>query len=218
MPEKKKKGTTAFGGTSRRRFLTAVGAGVVLSALGAVPGRTSAETDVIRPPGAIGEKAFLSMCDRCGKCVPVCPSSVVRLQEFENGIQNFMTPKLVFDDGYCLMPSTGCQNCIDACPPRVLQHLNIEGLLSDRLSGVMKVGTAVLNKNLCIPYAQKEPCLECREICPVEGAITTKGHDVDKPVFNDDVCVGCGACEYVCPTIPKAVVVSSEGAKRTEWE
>ena len=46
---------------------------------------------------------------------------------------------------------------------------------------------------------QKIPCNPCAAACP-RGAITMK-HDInDCPEVNFDLCNGCGACEYVCPT------------------
>lgn len=192
--------------------------------MGITLGKTAAETDVLRPPGAIEEKAFLSLCARCGRCIPVCPNSALQLQGLENGPENLMTPKLVPSKGHCIMPINGCQNCIEACPAKVMQPLQIQGLPTGELSKVMKIGTAALDTSTCIPYALKQPCLACWEICPVVGAITIqggkgqgKGGSIRKPTFHGDVCVGCGACEFACPTSPKSVRVSAAGAKRTKW-
>lgn len=216
--------STPFDAMSRRHFITTVGAGAAVSIMGASLARASAKEPVLRPPGAIDEDAFLSLCARCGRCIPVCPNSALRLQGPGNGLQNLMTPKLVPSKGYCIMPVNGCQNCIKACPAKVLQPISLEGLSSSQFSSRLKMGTASVDTRICIPYALKQPCLACKEICPVEGAITTKGGEgkgpgatVRKPVFNNDVCVGCGACENACPTTPKAVTVSSKGAKRTQW-
>ena len=221
---RRKRGNTAFDGMSRRGFITAVGAGVAVSVAGISLDRVGGGGDFLRPPGAIEEKAFLSLCARCGRCVAVCPNSALRLQGLENGLGNFMTPRLVPAQGNCIMPINGCQNCIQACPAKVLQPLPIDGVPSGELSGVLKMGTAVLDTRFCIPHALKQPCLACKEICPVEGAITTqsgegkgRGGSIEKPLFHPEICVGCGACEFACPTSPKAVTVTSQGAKRTEW-
>ena len=223
MPEKIR-GNTAFDGISRRQFIATLGAGTAISVAGITLGRASDKADLLRPPGAIEEKAFLSLCARCGRCVHVCPNSALRLQGVENGLENLMTPTLVPAQGNCIMPINGCQNCIEACPAMVLQPLPIDGLASGELSGVLKIGTAILDTRTCIPYALKQPCLACKEICPVEGAITTHGGEgkgrgarIEKPEFHADICVGCGACEFACPTVPKSVIVSSQGAKRIEW-
>jgi ferredoxin len=221
----RKKGNTAFDSITRRHFLGTLGAGTALSVAGITLGRTKVERNVLRPPGAIEERAFLSLCARCGRCVPVCPNTALQLQGLENGPENLMTPKLVPKMGHCIMPINGCQNCIEACPAKVLQPLDIEGVPTEELSKVIKIGTATLDTTLCIPYAQKQPCLACWEICPVVGAITIHGGkgkgiggSIRKPEFNRDVCVGCGACEYACPTNPKAVQIRPDGSKRTEWK
>jgi len=213
-----------FDAMSRRRFIATVGAGAVVSVVGASLASGTGKQPTPRPPGAIDEDGFLALCARCGRCVSACPNSALQLQGLENGFPNLMTPKLVPSRGYCIMPVNGCQNCIQACPVKVLQPINLEGLSSNQLSTKLKMGTASVDTRLCIAYALKQPCLACKEICPVEGAITTKGGEgkgsgatVRRPVFNHEVCVGCGACEYACPTTPKAVTVSGTGAKRTEW-
>jgi len=203
---------------SRRRFIATLLTGVSISILGLSGGRKSTRRDVLRPPGAVAEEAFLALCARCGRCIPVCPNSAIRLHGLENGVENLFTPKLVPARGYCITPVNGCQNCIEACPTRVLQPFDVEGTPSDQLARVLKMGTAFVDVSICLPYAQKKPCLACFEVCPVDGAITVeRGKDLGRPVFNHELCVGCGACENVCPTTTKAVTVSSSGAKRIEW-
>ena len=206
-----------FNAVSRRKFLVTLGAGVGLSiALGSVA-RVSSRPAPVRPPGAIREEAFLALCARCGRCVSVCPGSALRLQGPGNGLENIMTPVLVPTQGYCILPVTGCQSCIQACPSGVLRPIDLSGVSSHDLSKRVKMGTAYVNTKTCIPYSLNKPCLACKEACPVEGAITTKGggaRSAKKPVFNHDICVGCGACENVCPTSPKSVTVSPSGALR----
>lgn len=224
-PGSRKAANSPFDSMTRRHFLATLGAGGALAATGAIFARTSTRPAVLRPPGALGEAAFLSLCARCGRCVAVCPNSALRLQGLNNGLENFLTPELVPIKGYCILPVNGCQNCIEACPAKALQPVDLEGVASNRLSDRVKMGTAYLDTTVCIPYSLHQPCLACKEACPVEDAISTKGGEgegeggeVRKPVFNHDICVGCGACEYVCPTTPKAVTVSSAGSKRMEWK
>ncbi len=213
---------TPFNDMSRRKFLGVVAAGGAISVAGISMGGKTEEVDLLRPPGSIEEDGFLSLCARCGRCVSVCPNSALRLQGFENGVHNWLTPELVPGNGYCIMPVNGCQRCIEACPAKVLQPIDLEDVAPGELSGRLKMGTASVDTDICIPYSLKQPCLACKEICPVEGAITTHGGEgeggrIKKPEFNNDICVGCGACENACPTTPKAVTVSSEGALRTGW-
>ncbi len=218
MPEIKR-GNTAFPTMNRRQYIAASAIGAALSILGLSVGKKSSGRDFIRPPGACIEPTFSALCARCGRCVSACPNSALYLHGFENGIKNFYTPKLVPTKGYCIMPVDGCQKCIEACPVNVLYPIDLEGVPVNHLSKVLKMGTAVLDTRICIPYVLRQPCLACKEICPVDGAITLeRGGGPARPVFNQDACVGCGACEYACPTTPKAVAVSSKGEKRAEWK
>lgn len=58
-------------------------------------------------------------------------------------------------------------------------------------------------------------CDLCVRECPIEGAIhlepltTDPGEKRHAPVVTDK-CVGCGACEMVCPAEPQAIVIDTE--------
>jgi ferredoxin len=213
----KKEDSTSFGSMSRRKFCATVLAGAAISVIGFGLDRTilRSSNEVIRPPGAVEEEAFLSLCSRCGRCIVVCPNSALHLQGFENGLAHFLTPRLIPNIGSCILPVDGCQNCIDACPTKALCKIDISDIPSKELSNLIKIGTAVLDTTKCIPYELEQSCLACIEVCPVDEAITWKSDEEPrKPVFNEDICFGCGACENACPTIPKAVKVTSAGAKR----
>jgi ferredoxin len=204
---------------SRREFFATLLSGAAISVIGFGLDRTilRAHKEVIRPPGAVEEKTFLSLCSRCGRCVLVCPNSALHLQGFENGLANFLTPRLVPSVGSCILPVDGCHSCMDACPTKALCPIDFSGVPSEHLSSFIKIGTAVLNTSKCIPYALKQSCLACIEVCPVDGAITIKSDEEPrKPVFNKESCFGCGACWNVCPAIPKAVTITSAGAKRVK--
>ena len=45
-----------------------------------------AQTLLIRPPGALKEKKFLSECIRCGLCVEACPGDTLRLADLDDGL------------------------------------------------------------------------------------------------------------------------------------
>ena len=204
---------------SRREFLTTVLFGGVISVFGLGLDKTllRAQIEVVRPPGAVVEKAFLSLCSRCGRCVIVCPNSALQLQGLENGLSNTLTPKLMPKKGSCILPLDGCHDCIDSCPTKALRLIDFSNIPSERLSSVFKIGTAFLDTTYCIPYKLEQSCLACVEVCPVVGAITMKtDEEPRKPVFDEEVCVGCGACVNACPANPIAVVLTSAGAKRVQ--
>lgn len=47
-------------------------------------------------------------------------------------------------------------------------------------------------------------CSVCRERCPVPGAIELAG---GKPIIVDDLCTGCGVCQFVCPAPENAILL-----------
>jgi NAD-dependent dihydropyrimidine dehydrogenase PreA subunit len=73
----------------------------------------------------------------------------------------------------------------------------------------MKMGTARIDGNKCIAWAQNKTCLICAEICPVHAV---KGVGNLRPWVRADVCVGCGACQLECPV--DAIVVLNDGERR----
>ena len=177
----------------------------------------SSHNEVVRPPGAVIERAFLSLCSRCGRCVIVCPNSALRLQGFENGLSNFLTPTLTPLTGSCILPLDGCRNCIDSCPTKALQLIDFSNVPSENISSVIKIGTASLDTGYCIPYQLEQTCLACYEVCPVDGAITMNDdEELRKPVFDEKACFGCGACVNACPANPKAITLTNSGAKRVQ--
>jgi len=167
-----------------------------------------ARMDIVRPPGAVEEEFFNSLCVRCAICLEVCPTRAIVLADFQDGVSAVDTPKIDPITGPCEFFRGRCEEvmqCSKFCPTGALQ-------LADR-HGV-KMGTAELSPDRCLAYIGKE-CVVCDEMCPVPEAITLTS-DL-KPVFNGTKCVGCGICVYHCPAEPKALTLRPEGAKRTKW-
>jgi ferredoxin-type protein NapH len=214
--EKEASGST---GMSRREFFSTILFGGAVAFLGSRMEKTllPVQGSVVRPPGAVLETDFLALCSRCGRCVVVCPNAALQLQGIENGLANFLTPKLTPVAGSCILPRDGCKECMEACPVGALRDVDFSTVPLENLSSLIKMGTVELDTDLCIPYAQEQSCLACSEVCPIEGAITMKGEEEPrKPEFDREVCVGCGACVNACPALPKALVLNNDGSKRFE--
>jgi polyferredoxin len=56
---------------------------------------------VIRPPGAVEERAFLERCIRCAECMKVCPNNALHPAFLESGVEGIWTPILIARIGYC---------------------------------------------------------------------------------------------------------------------
>jgi ferredoxin len=124
---------------------------------------------VIRPPGALPEDEFLKRCIKCGQCMRVCPTNVIQPGGIEGGLENLWTPTLNNRIG-----SSGCQlNCVacgQVCPTSAIRPIT----LSEKLGvnefaevGPIRLGTAFVDRNRCLPWAMNKPCIVCQENCPV---------------------------------------------------
>ncbi len=165
---------------------------------------------IIRPPAAIDEKDFLNRCVRCGNCMKVCPTNGLQPLSAKEGYAAMWTPHLVPEKGYCEYKCTLCGN---TCPTGAIKRITA----SEKLR--TKLGTAVIDQELCIAWAENKECIVCEEHCPVyDKAIKLKEETVDgvrvlKPYVDEYLCVGCGICQNKCPTSPvRAIRVQSKNS------
>lgn len=149
---------------------------------------------LIRPPGALPEKEFLEKCTRCNECVRVCPQQAV-MKFVQEGSVNHLTPMLNMRKAACVL----CVDfpCAQACAPQAL-----EMPLSPRH---VKMGVAVVHTKLCYAWAGSD-CDYCVKECPFPGEAIFLDES-RRPVVNQNICVGCGLCEKVCPVRQPAITV-----------
>ncbi len=133
---------------------------------------------LIRPPGALSEKEFLSRCVKCGQCMRICPTNVIHPAGLScRSIEGLWTPVMNFRIG-----TSGCQlNCIACghlCPTAAIRPLSLDerkGVKQYALTGPVKIGAAFVDQSRCLPWAMDKPCIVCQENCPVSPkAISTK--------------------------------------------
>jgi len=194
---------------SRRQMLAALATG----ALGAVVLRTGVRAKqphplLIRPPGVEDERDFLARCLRCSQCMKVCPTSGLQPVLFEAGLEGLWTPHLVSRLGYC---DYGCHACGQVCPSGAIPPLDLDSKRERVL------GEAVIDRDRCLPWAHGVPCIVCEEMCPTpQKAIRLeevampddRGEPVlvQRPYVLQDLCIGCGICEYQCPVEGEAAI------------
>lgn len=153
--------------------------------------------DLIRPPGAIFEKDFLDKCTGCNECVKICPEQSI-MKFIKEGSPNHLTPILQLRKSACVM----CEDfpCIKVCEPRAL-------VMPESPQNI-KLGTAVINTELCYAY-QGQYCDLCIKECPLKGEAIMADESC-RPKVNADKCTGCGLCEHICPTTQPAITVKRQ--------
>ncbi|MHC4971163.1 MAG: 4Fe-4S dicluster domain-containing protein [Planctomycetota bacterium] len=157
---------------------------------------------LLRPPGSRTDEAeFLAHCIRCQRCSQVCETDAIRLFG-PGGGRHEGTPFIVAEESACNL----CLECGRACPTGAIEELT--GKAQARM------GTAVVDEQLCVSHNGTGICGACFTVCPLRGKAITQGRR-NRPTVHKDVCVGCGLCEEACIVDhDKAIRVFTE---RTEW-
>lgn len=150
----------------------------------------------LRPPGTTSERHLLDTCVRCGQCVAACPAQCIVPLPPAFGVATG-TPAIDPVFSPCVL-CDGLQ-CTKVCPSGALKP--VDDLLN------VKMGTAHVDPALCVTY-HGQACPACYMTCPIPGAIVRAD---DGRVSVGDTCTGCGLCEHVCPTEPKAIHVVPAG-------
>lgn len=194
----------------RRAFLVAgatLAGGAVMHAGKDVDGGLAAIVDKKRParrtrivpPGAQGLKHFASHCTACQLCVSACPNGVLRPS---TDIETLMQPESSYERGYCRPECTRCSN---VCPAGAIIPIDKAAKTS------IQIGHAVWIKENCLPLTEGVACGNCARHCPA-GAITmipSVAGDEDSPripMVDTERCIGCGACENLCPARPFSAI------------
>ena len=153
----------------------------------------------ITPPGSKSAKNMYTHCTACQLCVAECPNGVLRPS---TDLMKLMQPVASFEIGYC---RPECNRCSQVCPAGAIKPISIEERSSTQ------VGHAVWIRELCIPIADGQSCGNCSRHCPT-GAIQMVLSNPDDPrsleipVVDEERCIGCGACENLCPARPLSAI------------
>ena len=151
------------------------------------------------PAGSKSLKNFTDHCTACQLCVSVCPNQVLRPS---TSLDTFMMPEMGFERGYC---RPECTLCSEICPAGAIKPVSRVEKSS------IQVGIAVINLDNCIVNTDGVHCGNCSKHCPANAIrMVRKEPDSDNwlriPTVNENRCIGCGACENVCPARPLAAI------------
>ena len=157
----------------------------------------------LTPPGSLSFDHFAQHCTGCQLCVSECPNEVLRPS---SDLMHLMLPVMSYEHGHC---RPECTRCSEVCPAGAIVKVD-----KDEKSSI-QIGHAVWIKKNCVPITDEVECGNCARHCPT-GAIEMVPLDENDeespmvPAINEAACIGCGACEYVCPSRPFSAI-SVEG-------
>ena len=153
----------------------------------------------ITPPGSVSAKHFAQHCTACQLCVAKCPNGVLRPS---TDPMRLMQPEMSFERGAC---RPECVTCSTVCPTGAIKPITVA-----QKSSTM-VGHAVWVKDNCLVLTDGVSCGNCARHCPVGAIMMVPSDPQDDtspmvPAVNIAMCIGCGTCEYVCPSRPFSAI------------
>ena len=158
----------------------------------------------LTPPGSLSAQHIAQHCTGCQLCISECPNDVLRPS---TDLMTLMQPTMSYERGYC---RPECTRCSEVCPAGAIKPITpIE-------KSAIQIGHAVWIKQNCVAINDGVPCGNCARHCPT-GAIEMIPLDPDDgdsplvPAINEAHCIGCGACENLCPGKNGQTAIMVEG-------
>ncbi|MGD8376601.1 MAG: 4Fe-4S dicluster domain-containing protein [Acidobacteriota bacterium] len=174
----------------------------------------------LRPPGALPEAAFRAACTRCFLCAEVCPVMCIRFPDRIEAAQPPLlrapgalerevleapvwsaegTPYILPWINACVV----CMQCGPACPTGALNPIPDD---REAIRKGVRMGVAVIDRKICLPWTRTSWCGACLTVCPYRQEAITVDHQ-GRPTVHAESCIGCGLCVEVCPIRYKAIAV-----------
>lgn len=196
--------------TQRRDFLTVsalIATTPLVNAQGKVDGglaiieekKIPTRTTRIVPPGAMSIRNYEQHCIACQLCVSACPNGVLRPSQ---QLATLLQPEASYERGYC---RPECVKCSQVCPTGAIKPITTED------KSAIQVGHAVWIKENCVTLTDGVACDNCARHCP-SAAIQMISSDSNNPqaplipAIDTERCIGCGACENLCPARPFSAI------------
>jgi len=153
----------------------------------------------ITPPGSEGAAHLKQHCTACQLCISACPNEVLRPS---NKLATFMQPEMSYERGYC---RPECTECSQVCPSNAIKKITTAE------KSAISIGYAVWLEDTCVVNTDKVQCTNCERHCPT-GAIILVPRNPERddslkvPTIDKERCIGCGACENLCPARPFSAI------------
>ena len=154
----------------------------------------------LTPPGSLSFDNYAKRCTGCQLCVSKCPNDVLRPS---TDLMHLMLPEMSYEHGFC---RPECTRCSEVCPAGAIKPIDLDEKSS------IQIGHAVFVQKNCVAVTDGVECGNCARHCPA-GAIEMVALREDDeespwvPAVNEEACIGCGACEYVCPARPFSAIM-----------
>jgi len=143
-------------------------------------GDLSGQRRSIRPPWAREEALFTQHCERCGDCIPVCPTRII--VEGSGGY-----PQIDFSQGACLF----CGECVKACR---YQAFDVPVQFD---TPAWQLDVRITTQCLSLQGIVCRSCSDACESVAIRFRLKINGRSM--PVVDNERCNGCGECLAVCP-------------------
>ena len=151
----------------------------------------------LTPPGSKSVKHFYQHCTGCQLCVTDCPTNVLRPS---GNLDHLMQPEMSYEKGFC---RPECTRCSELCPAGAIQRITREEKTQ------YHIGTARVNPERCLSASGRSSCGKCASICPSGAILMVEDPETGNkiPTVAEEICIGCGACEFLCPVRPISAII-----------
>ncbi|MBP5334917.1 MAG: 4Fe-4S dicluster domain-containing protein [Bacteroidales bacterium] len=195
----------------RRAFIASSAIAVTAATLGAqekkldgglaeiIDKQAPERTAPLTPFGSDSIKDFYRHCTACQLCVANCPNHVLRPS---TDLEHFMQPVMSYENGYC---RPECTKCSQVCPAGAIKPITPQEKTQ------FHIGTATVDRSLCVVERDGVTCGNCARHCPVGAIMMVRKDPQDRrspmiPSVDEAKCIGCGACENLCPSRPFSAI------------
>ena len=195
----------------RRAFMTSSAIAVTAATIGAqekkldgglaeiIDKQAPERTAPLTPFGSDSIKDFYRHCTACQLCVANCPNHVLRPS---TDLGRFMQPEMSYENGYC---RPECTKCSQVCPAGAIKPITPQEKTQ------FHIGVATVDRSLCVVERDGVSCGNCARHCPVGAIMMVPKEPGNRrspqiPTVDEAKCIGCGACENLCPSRPFSAI------------